>query len=291
MINRRGLFAGLFAAGLIAVLPKASYADQISFVPNTRELLTANRIYYVRTDGSNSNNGLANTSGGAFLTIQKAWDTLVTIDLNGFTVTIKLGNTGTFTTGLNATVSPVGGNVIIEGDTVTPANTIISTTSADAVALACVGNLTVQSCELRTTTSGSGLAPKAAGARITIGSGMRFGACADYHIRAQNNGYVFCANNYTITGAAQCHMLATLAGQVEMASITVTVSGTPAFSSAFAVASLLGAISAFSITYSGSATGSRYSASMNGAIQTYGGGASYFPGNSAGTTATGGQYG
>lgn len=56
--------------------------------PNTtivsgRDLLTTNRTYYVRTDGSNSNNGLANTSGGAFLTIQKAIDTVLKLDSAG----------------------------------------------------------------------------------------------------------------------------------------------------------------------------------------------------------------
>jgi len=255
-----------------------------------REVLTANRIYYVRSDGSNSNTGLANTSGGAFLTIQKAWDTIVTIDLNGFTATIKLGNTATFTTGLNATVSPVGGNVIIEGDTSTPANTLVSVTSADAIALNCVANLTVQYCELRTTTSGNSIVSGAAGAKVTIGAGMRFGACAGYQLYALNAGNISGSSNYTISGAAACHSLATLAGTIILSSLTVTVSGTPAFSSAFAVASLLGAISAYSITYSGSATGQRYNSSLNAAIQTYGGGASYFPGNSAGATATGGQY-
>jgi len=255
-----------------------------------RELLSANRTYYVRTDGSNSNNGLANTSGGAFATIQKAWDTLVTLDLNGFTVTIKLGNSGTFTSGLSATVSPVGGNVIIEGDTSTPANTVISTTNAHAIDLTCVVNLTVRYCELRTTTGGHCLSVNVAGANIAIGAGMRFGACANYHLQAKGGGEITGASNYSIVGAAQVHMLGTLGGAIEIANLTVTVSGTPAFSSSFVYATLLATISAYSITFSGSATGQRYNASLNSAINTYGGGASYFPGNSAGATATGAQY-
>ena len=47
------------------------------------------------------------------------------------------------------------------------------------------------------------------------------------------------------------------------------------------------------MTWSGAITAGcqRYSATMNGIIQTYGGVASAFPGSVAGITATGGQYG
>ena len=43
-------------------------------------------------------------------------------------------------------------------------------------------------------------------------------------------------------------------------------------------------------TFSGSATGTRYLVGINGTINTAGGGASYIPGNAAGSAATGGQY-
>ena len=63
-----------------------------------RERLTSNRTYYVRTDGSNSNDGLTNTSGGAFLTIQYAIDVVSSIlDIaSDVTVTIKVAD-GTYT--------------------------------------------------------------------------------------------------------------------------------------------------------------------------------------------------
>ena len=82
-----------------------------------REVLTANRTYYVRTDGSDSNNGLADTSGGAFLTIQKAIDVVKILDLAGQSVTIKC--TGNFTSqGQIDVLMPIGaGDVILQGDT------------------------------------------------------------------------------------------------------------------------------------------------------------------------------
>jgi hypothetical protein len=44
------------------------------------------------------------------------------------------------------------------------------------------------------------------------------------------------------------------------------------------------------MTFTGSATGPRYRADSLGLIQTNGAGATYLPGNSAGSTSAGGQY-
>lgn len=91
-----------------------------------REKLTANRTYYVRTDGSDSNDGLTNSSGGAFLTISKAITVCKSLDFAGYTVTIQVGS-GTF----SETVSPteINGNVTIQG-TLTALETVTSATVA-----------------------------------------------------------------------------------------------------------------------------------------------------------------
>ncbi len=260
-----------------------------------REKLTAARTYFVRTDGSNSNTGLANTSGGAFLTIQKAWDTLVALDLNGFNVTIKLGNTGTFTTGLRATVPPIGGNVTIEGDTATPTNTVVSTTSADAIQLRTVCTVTVDGLEVRTTTTGYGVAARVAGSTILIGNNnVQFGACASGHILARSGGIVtqVQANTpYAISGGAPTHYFASNGGVIEFNNPQLTLSGTPAFSSFFAYSSTGSVIDVFSMDIlSGTATGTRYLADRNGVINSYSAGVSYFPGSVAGSTSSGGVY-
>src|SRR5581483_3802132 len=97
-----------------------------------RELLAANRTYYVRTDGSDLNNGLANSAGGAFLTLQKAADTVYgKLDLNGFDVTIQMGN-GTYSGGVVADGPQVGkGKITFKGDSLNPSNVLISTTNAN----------------------------------------------------------------------------------------------------------------------------------------------------------------
>lgn len=115
-----------------------------------REVLTANRTYYVRTDGSDSNNGLANTSGGAFLTIQKAINTIVgNLDLAGFTVTIQVGD-GTYTGAASFSAPWTGGGAVtIQGNSSTPANVLVSVTgNAMANSGVLPGTLTVKDMKL-----------------------------------------------------------------------------------------------------------------------------------------------
>ena len=101
-----------------------------------------------------------------------------------------------------------------------------------------------------------------------------------------NNGAVVLANGYTVTGGANYHWFANNAGVINNGNtpITVTLTGTPAFTGAFAGASALGLINPSSfITFSGSATGQRYITGSNGTVNTNGSGASYLPGSSAGS--------
>ena len=90
-----------------------------------RELLTADRTYYVRTDGSDSNDGLSNSAGGAFLTIQKAIDMTAALDLSIFDVTIQVGSGASWAPfELKSTAG--AGKVTILGDEATPSNCIVT---------------------------------------------------------------------------------------------------------------------------------------------------------------------
>lgn len=256
-----------------------------------REVLTANRTYYVRTDGSDSNNGLANTSGGAFLTIQKALNTAATIDFAGFSVTIQVGD-GTYTAGLSIPVMVGQGNasdLIISGNAATPANVVVSVTSANAVALLSPSAMVrLQNFEIRTTTSGSAISNQAG--HVEIHTGMRFGAVATAMIFVRRGGLVVATDNYTVAGNAQRRVLVREHGVYIEDARTITYSGTPAFSAANVDATSGGVVSSASSTQSGAATGTRYAVALNAIISTAGGGATFYPGNVAGTTATGGQY-
>lgn len=256
-----------------------------------RELLTANRTYYVRTDGSNSNDGLANTSGGAFLTIQKAWDTVCALDLNTFTATIQVAD-GTYTSGIVTSLSPFGGSVTVQGNSGTPANVVVSATSANAFAfngpLSAV--VTVKDMKIQTTTLGNALTLAASG-KVLFGN-INFGATASayYHVFANGTGArIETSGNYAISGGAAVHIIAADGASINTDGRTVTLTGTPAFTT-FAVGVRAGSVVARSVTYSGSATGTRYSATSAGGIDAGGGGASYFPGNAAGSATSPGWY-
>lgn len=258
-----------------------------------REILTANRTYYVRTDGSDSNDGLSNTSGGAFLTIQKAINITASLDISIYNVTIQVAS-GTYTGNVLVNGPFVGsGNVSIVGDTSTPSNVLISTTSAACVTVQNNGSLSVGGFKLRTTTSGDGI-DVASNGTVTIVGAVEFGALASgsVHISAANGGKLLNigGGNIIVSGGAYAHIYAQQLGGVVYAGVTVTLSGAPTFSSFFAGANNMGFFRSAGVTYSGSAAGPRYFAAANSVIQTDGAGVSALPGNSAGTTSSGGQY-
>ena len=113
-----------------------------------REKLTAARAYYVRSDGSDSNTGLANSSGGAFLTAQKAVDTVASLDLGIYDATIYLGAT-TWTAGTTLKTLIGAGQCIIRGINADTTSTVISTTSASCFSGTYVGQYRFEYMKLR----------------------------------------------------------------------------------------------------------------------------------------------
>jgi hypothetical protein len=256
-----------------------------------REKVLTNRDYYVRSDGSNSNTGLVNNSGGAWLTLQYAYDYITqNLDFNGKTININLQASTTFTAGLEAAQGWVGsGQLLILGS----GSTVISTTSANAIGVGATtvikGTLGVGSLKLQTTTSGACISNFGVG-RLTVGASVEFGAAtgAQHMFAFGSSAVISSASAYTVTGAAAQHLFAYGGGTVVTGG--GTLSGTLAFGP-FAYASRLGYIEASGASFTGGTiTGQRYYSEAGSVIFTNGGGASFFPGDVAGGTATGGQY-
>lgn len=261
-----------------------------------REKLDANRTYYARTDGSDSNNGLANTSGGAFLTIQKAIDTVATLDITGFIVTIQVAD-GTYGAGAvlkNVVGFAAPGNLVIQGNNTTPANVLISTTSANThgfVADSLSSVWDIKDLKIQTSTATSNALVAQGGAALRYGN-IDFGVCNGIHIQAFGPGStVTCLSNYAVSGSAASHYQSYYGAQIISPSKTITITGTLAFTY-WADMRVLGSGQLFSQTFSGTytVTGTRYRSSENAVVFVNGAGATYFPGNANGTPATGGLY-
>lgn len=258
-----------------------------------RENLLSTRTYYVRTDGSDSNTGLVDSAGGAFLTIQKAIDVAFNaIDQRGLDVDIQVRD-GTYAPFvLDGQLKQQGtGKLTVKGNNATPANVIITGTLANdesgVVDVRRGAVMQVQDMELRTVTTGSCLYAKQ-GATILF-QNIRFGACAHNHIFASVGGFIQAVGNYSIVGSAATHIWANANAEVRIQNRTITLTGTPAFSAAFAWADYGGVATLNANTWSGAATGSRFACKNLGVI-VVNGGLNGLPGNASGFAQYGGVY-
>jgi len=259
-----------------------------------RTVLSANRTYFVRTDGSDANTGLANNAGGAFLTWQKAVDTAAGLDFNGFVVEIRAGQTGvTFTTG--CIVPPMTGqkddtDFVLTGDATTPSNVLMSVSAGIAFQFVGGARGLVQGFEIRATGAGViGINPDGMGTTVVSGNLVFGPSAAGQHIKITDGAYYFVNNDYAITGGAADHIYVDGYGQLlvptGIPNKVVTLTGTPAFTDAFVAVINYGKVEAHKFTFSGGATGKRYDAQGFGMIWVGGaGGSTFFPGNAAGTS-------
>jgi hypothetical protein len=234
---------------------------------------------------------LSDTSSGAFATIQKAADVVFgSLDLGGFDVTIQLAD-GSYSAGVMMKHPQVGaGLVTIQGNASSPANVVLSNSSAAVLAVIHVengANLHIQNVEIQSTLR-SGLLARANG--FISFAGIRFGTIQSFHIYADDHGYILCSGNYSVVGGGIGHMGAGGGGGFRCQARTVTLVGTPVFTGVFAEAAISGFLIVNGNTYSGSATGKRYTANLNGTILAGGAGPNYLPGSTDGTVTSGGQY-
>lgn len=263
-------------------------------------LLAAPMTYYVATTGNDSNDGL--TALTPFLTIQKAIDTVINFNLNGYSVTVNVAN---------GTYPPVdlkrlngSGMVNIIGNTTTSTSCIISAASVSGgYAVVCSSPDYSMSGFSYTTPGPLGGSP-GAGIWLGVGSSLKvsninFGACGNASTPgswwvANDGGYLHVSGAITINGSTYFGFGALANGQIRTSTPTKpTLNITAPVSVSHFARAESGAFNVMgwaSITGSGNVTGAKYSATSNGIIETGGAGVNYLPGTTAGATATGGQY-
>ncbi|WP_185634050.1 hypothetical protein [Burkholderia stagnalis] len=277
------------AAGLTP--GKTSYGQLLTAIQSfQRTRLKANTTFYVNAStGSDSNSGLS--SGAAFATIQRAWDVISrNYDLNGFVATVNIAN-GSYGA-LNASGGPPNsfydGAIVFNGNTASPGSVTMTSNNVSGTAFAQGAFFTIQGVTL-TSSGGSNSMFAAVGGRI-IFNNVIFGSSAQSHIVASGGGSAVATGPYTISGGASNHYSTDTGGLIFVPGQTVTLSGTPSFSTAFALVRWCAVLAVTSTTFTGSASGARYSVIGNGVVTGTGGSATYLPGSVAGSTASGGQY-
>ena len=287
------------------LVAKPSLNPPYQFASNGREVLTADRTYYVRTNGNDSNDGLSNTAEGAFLTIQKAIDVAASLDTSIYNVTISFFQSFTLTSSLIVKGLLGAGWLVIDGNTT---GEIISsaTTTTGLIYAESVKNVRFKRLKTIHTipaSNNTGLHYYALGSCVLDLENVNFGSLQTVnvlsaHIFANFGAFIRVSGSNTISGgqsgtnAVGKHILCRQNGVVQYNDgASITLSNSPIFLDFAGVEST--GVLVFPLTpVTGSiGTGTRrYSVITNGAILTYGGTSTTLPGTVAGTTATGGQY-
>jgi hypothetical protein len=250
---------------------------------STRLRLAGNTTYFVSNSGNDvTGNG---TSGNPWATLQKAINFVVTnVDISGFVVTVQMidGSYAGFSVN-QPYVGGAGGNVVVQGNSVTPSNTLVTS----AVQCDTGGEVSIQNMKITSSVHCLNVGQDAV---VLVGTGIIFGTAGGNHV---NNGIgiVRFGTSYIIAGSAVgFHWASQSNGLISVNSGSViTLTGAPSFNT-FAIATECGVIACNGITFSGTATGVRYSVTANGVIATGTGNPNFLPGNASGTASSGGQY-
>lgn len=265
-------------------------------INNLRPFLKANRTYYVRKDGNDSNTGLSNNSAGAFLTIQKAIDVASQLDAWMYGIYIYVGP-GTYAE--NVILKPgIGGGTaiqIIGNDATYGSDTIIAPATGHCINTSGYGGLyTIHGFKLQTGGAGGASCLYVTNRfELTIYA-IDFGsALTGYHIRLMYySRIVLGSTGYRISGPCALHAMITTHANLVLQNAAISVITNPVAIGTFVHTYHNANVLASGITFANKAyaTGAYYNVSLGSIIDTGGGGATYFPGNSAGSVTSPGAY-
>lgn len=243
------------------------------------ETLSADRTYFVNdTTGNDTNDGLS--SGAPFKTVQKGIDIAAGLNLAGFTVTISVAD-DTYNEDLVFKTQPTG-VVSLQGNTTTPANCVVNASALTVFASGIIGSYVMQGFEVIAPSTGQNFTILDCTITFRFGNMVFNGAQRHINMRGPNT-FLEVIGNYEMKGNANWHILASNRATLNSGIFTVTVTGTPAFAVAFVATSRNASVLYSAVTFSGAATGKRYSGVIASLIDSGAGGANFFPGDAAGT--------
>jgi hypothetical protein len=263
-------------------------------------IMTGPKVLYVNGttgsdtlyDGSQATVDATNTHG-PFKTLQKAQNATTLYNLNGYNITINVA-AGTYGP---VQCGAINGSGIIYyvGNPSNPASVVVQNNIGPCFQFTAKG----YSVDGFTVTS-TGHSPGVTGAGIyVLGGGgvaintINFGYCIDQHIALDGAGIAGYFGPITISGGTVSHILSLNSSFIRCGLYATPVNITAAMTISTYIYVLGNAGVQVFCTFTGYANvtaGSKFAASANGVINTGGAGVNHFPGPTAGTLATGGQY-
>lgn len=263
------------------------------------QYLMAPQTYYVNgTTGLDTNNGL--TAGTAFKTLQRAQTETAKYNLNGFDITVNVADYSSYAKLVCGAINGAG-NIRYNGNISNPGNCIVNTNDGSAIFVQGARNYHFDGFKVVSTSRGSTPGASSAGIHAVASTiniyNIDFGSVLDFQCTADAGGFIYYTGPTRITGnAGQSHICAQNGSFIRVAGvgaqITIVNAGTQ-FGTAFIMAVASGTTFMLLTPLIGAANvsvGQRYYAYGNGVINSQGGGANYYPGVTAGSLATGGQY-
>lgn len=232
-------------------------------------------IYVNSSSGSDYNYG---SYSQPFQSIEKALGAVAgSVIPPSVTVTIEIGD-GTYTQPLVLPTFIGGGKVSLFGNPWIPGSVVLDPYDGDAISNAsgCAGRYEISGVDILSS-AGNGVSLKSPTADLTIGA-VRFGTCAGAHIKAALGATIrTLSSTIVLTGNAVSHLHAENGAHI---SETCPVNVTGRAFTQYAYGADCATINAQGATYSGTATGKRYTL-VGGAIIRRSGG--NLPGSVAGT--------
>ena len=286
-------------AGVQAVIVYDGSEYVLNSIVSPQPTLSANTTFCVATTGNDGNSG---QSPNCWATLQKAATFISKYNANGFTITVNVAN-GTYAP---FTLLPVGGNGFVNwvGNSGTPANVLISSTTVSAVTASGVTGQSFNGFKFQQTSASptdllGACIYELAQSSLTI-SNVNFGTCyGDAAFIQQSNLFVG-SGTLAVSGSSTGQSCNPGCGSIFDANYGGYIAGTNSsmtISSAvsgvyFINARNSGLTGLFftSITNPGNFTGTRYNCVLNGVIETIGRGTSYYPGSGTPACTSGGQY-